>query len=199
MSLVATDMDGDGDPDILASDRKGDRRGVFWLENPANNPSRQWTEHPIGAQSIGEVMFLHEGDLDHDGLNDVVVAVKPRSLLWLRRTDKTGRNWQPRDIPFPESAGRAKGIAIADVNLDGENDLLLTCESADGERPGVLWLSYDKSPMDTHWTAHDISGPRGTKYDLIEMLDLDADGDLDLLTTEEIDLDAVIWYENPQN
>jgi hypothetical protein len=31
------------------------------------------------------------------------------------------------------------------------------------------------------------------------MLDLDADGDLDLLTTEEIDLDAVIWYENPQN
>ena len=197
MSLVATDMDGDGDLDILASDRKGDRRGVFWLENNGIDPSRPWTEHMIGATGGGEVMFLQHGDLDADGLTDIVAAVKPRSLLWLRRTDKTGRNWQAHDIRFPDTAGSAKAVAIADVDLDGRNDLLLTCENADGGRPGVLWLSYDKSPTETNWTRHDISGPRGTKYDLIEMLDLDADGDLDLLTTEETDIDAVLWYENP--
>jgi hypothetical protein len=197
MSLLATDMDADGDPDILFSDRKADRRGVAWLENPGDNFTGHWTEHPIGAQSLGEVMFLHHGDLDRDGLNDIAVAVKPRSLIWLRRTDKTGRNWQPHTIPFPDSAGRAKAVAIADVNLDGKNDLVLTCESADGDRPGVLWLSYTHAATDTNWTSHDISGPRGTKYDLIELLDLDADGDLDLLTTEETDVDAVIWYENP--
>ena len=197
MSLVATDMDGDGDADILASDRKGDRRGVFWLENNGIDSSRPWTEHTIGATDMGEVMFLQQGDLDGDGLGDIVAAVKPRSLLWLQRTDKTGRNWQSHDIRFPDAAGTAKAVAIADIDLDGRNDLLLTCENADGDRPGVLWLSYGKSPTETNWTSHDISGPRGTKYDLIEMLDLDADGDLDLLTTEETDLDAVLWYENP--
>jgi hypothetical protein len=197
MSLVTSDMDADGDPDSLASDRKADRRGVFWLENPGNNAAGNWIEHPIGAQNLGEVMFLQQGDLDRDGLADIVVAVKPRSLIWLRRTDKTGKNWQPHTIPFPDSAGRAKAVAIADVDLDGKNDLLLTCESADADRPGVLWLSYDQSPTERTWTSHDISGPRGTKYDLIEMLDLDADGDLDLLTTEETDINAIIWYENP--
>jgi hypothetical protein len=197
MSLVATDMDGDGDLDVLASDRKGERRGVFWLENDGVDPSRPWTEHMIGATGVGEVMFLQQGDLDRDGLADIVVAIKPRSLLWLRRTDKTGRNWQPHEILFPDTAGRAKAVAIADVDLDGKSDLLLTCESADGDRPGVLWLSYEKSPTEPTWQSHDISGPRGTKYDLIEMRDLDADGDLDLLTTEEIDIDGVVWYENP--
>jgi len=34
MSLRAEDMDGDGDFDILTSDRKGDMRGCRWLENP---------------------------------------------------------------------------------------------------------------------------------------------------------------------
>jgi hypothetical protein len=60
-----------------------------------------------------------------------------------------------------------------------------------------MWMGYGKSPSEGEWVAHDISGARGTKYDLIEMIDLDGDGDLDLLTTEETDINGVIWYENP--
>ena len=198
MSLVATDMDGDGDRDLLASDRKGAKRGVFWLENPGvGEVTREWKEHPLGAREGGEVMFLQQGDLDRDGLEDVVAAVKPRSLVWLRRADKTGKNWQAHEIHVPDSAGSAKGVAIADIDLDGKNDLVLTCENADGDRSGAMWMSYRKSPAEGEWVVHDISGPRGTKYDLIEMIDLDGDGDLDLLTTEETDIDAIIWYENP--
>ena len=44
----------------------------------------------------------------------------------------------------------------------------------------------------------EISGDsRGVKFDLIQLLDLDQDGDLDLLTCEERDNLGVIWYENP--
>ena len=50
------------------------------------------------------------------------------------------------------------------------------------------------------WTAHELSGPDGIKYDLIGIVDLDADGHADVITTEE-QLDTkglgVIWYENP--
>jgi hypothetical protein len=45
--------------------------------------------------------------------------------------------------------------------------------------------------------VHDIGGPEGEKFDRIEMLDLDGDGDLDLLTCEERDQLGVVWYENP--
>jgi hypothetical protein len=34
MSLVARDMDSDGDEDVLVSDRRGGNRGVYWLERP---------------------------------------------------------------------------------------------------------------------------------------------------------------------
>ena len=48
------------------------------------------------------------------------------------------------------------------------------------------------------WIDHDIGGPAGIKFDRIELLDLDGDGDLDLLTCEEREFNAVLWYENPQ-
>ncbi len=44
---------------------------------------------------------------------------------------------------------------------------------------------------------HPISGPQGIKFDLVKLLDLDGDGDLDVLTCEERDNLGVIWYENP--
>jgi hypothetical protein len=37
----------------------------------------------------------------------------------------------------------------------------------------------------------------GVKHDLVELIDLDDDGDLDLLTCEEVTNLGVIWYENP--
>ena len=36
MSLEPLDMDGDGDTDLIYSDRRGDNRGVGWLENPGS-------------------------------------------------------------------------------------------------------------------------------------------------------------------
>ena len=42
-----------------------------------------------------------------------------------------------------------------------------------------------------------IAGPEGAKFDRIELVDLDDDGDLDLVTTEERDGLGVVWYENP--
>ena len=44
---------------------------------------------------------------------------------------------------------------------------------------------------------HDIAGPQGIKFDRIELLDLDLDGDLDVMTCEERENLGVVWYENP--
>ncbi|HJN14104.1 MAG TPA: hypothetical protein QGH10_01370 [Armatimonadota bacterium] len=60
-----------------------------------------------------------------------------------------------------------------------------------------MWMSCEGAPLEGRWTAHDVSGPEGIKYDLIEPIDMDADGDLDLLTCEEREGLGVFWYENP--
>jgi len=199
MSLVLTDMDGDSRPDILATDRKGKTRGVFWLENPGPGPAlaKPWPRHDIGGAGR-EVMFLACADLDGDGLRDVLVATKPRDILFLRRTSAGGRTWQPHTIRIPDTAGTTKAVNVGDIDLDGRPDIVFSCEGAKPPKSGVMWLSGRETQTGAaEWDAHDISGPEGAKFDLVQLVDLDADGDLDVLTCEEAANLGVIWYENP--
>ncbi len=199
MSLQAHDMDGDGDLDVLCSDRKGPRRGVFWLENPGTRAAAQgkpWTEHLIGGRDH-QVMFLARGDLDADGRPDVVAATSGSGILFFPAPERAHGAWQMVEIAMPAGCGTGKGVAVCDVDLDGRQDIMLTCEHAGG-KSGARWLSYRQSPRETIWQDHEISGPEGEKFDRIEMLDLDADGDLDLVTCCEAQANlGVIWYENP--
>lgn len=198
MSLIVTDMDGDGDADILATDRKGPGRGVLWLENPGRGEAqtKPWQIHRIGGEDR-EVMFLTVADLNGDRLSDIAVAVKGRGVMLLKRLDKKGDAWRATEVPWPDWAGTGKAVTVGDVDLDGRDDLVVTCEHARG-KSGVLWFRRVGEPFDASgWVAKDLSGKVGTKYDLVELLDLDGDGDLDALTCEERENLGVIWYENP--
>jgi hypothetical protein len=198
MSLAAVDMDADGDLDVLVSERKGKQPGCYWLANPGprGKLTEPWPKHWI-AQAKTQVMFLCVADLDGDGLRDVLAACKPRTIAFHRRRSRDGKSWTSHAIRVPDSAGTAKAVNVGDVDLDGRPDLVFTCEQAGRGRSGVMWLSYRKSVTDAEWTAHDVSGPEGAKYDLVELIDLDGDGDLDALTCEESANLGVIWYENP--
>ncbi|MEQ1859215.1 MAG: VCBS repeat-containing protein [Chthoniobacteraceae bacterium] len=195
MTLTPHDVDGDGDSDAAFTDRKGARSGVFWLENPgaaANATNAPWKEHAIGALGR-EVMFADIGDVNGDGLADVAAATKPASIfLFLRRA---GGAWEERVIQLDgTNIGDAKAVKIADVNLDGLPDLLFTCENAKGKLEGIVWLEQRAGAP---WRQRTLGGPDGLKYDLMQTLDLDGDGDLDVITCEERDGLGVIWYENP--
>ena len=206
MSLVPVDMDADGDVDLLLSDRKGPHSGVKWLENPGSADAAQaWAEHPVGGQGK-QVMFLCQSDLDRDGFEDVICAVQaakamqPNEILYLRRKSADGRSWQSVSIASSdaEHAGLPKGVGAADLNGDGRLEILMTCEHADGPKSGVWAIDVDPLAARPAPVYRDLGGPEGVKFDLIQMLDLDVDGDLDLVTCEERDGLGVVWYENPK-
>lgn len=209
MSLKAIDMDADGDLDVLTTDRKGETRACKWLENPGvgGDVTAPWRQHILGGTDA-ENMFLTVGDLDNDGRDDILWATKRQGFTYLRGVvDADGNaDWEEHKITMPRSdrIGGGKGVAIADVDLDGRNDLVVTCESAEAPRSGAVWLAFPGFPEGDNWTLHEISGPLGIKYDRIEMIDLDEDGDLDLMTCEERATFegrggglGVFWYENP--
>lgn len=191
MSLEVADMDGDGDDDILFTDRKGKLTGAYWLERKESS----WREHLIGMKGR-EAMFLCRGDVDADGMEDVVVATRPREIVVCRRLAKNGKSWSSFSIPLPAEAGDAKAPAVADFDQDGRPEIVFTTERAN-EKEGVCRMVPTGDPLTDSWMKKPVSGIDGVKHDLIDVLDLDGDGDLDILTCEEVKDFGVIWYENP--
>lgn len=209
MTLRPYDMDKDGDLDILATDRKGPRRGALWLENPGTNRaiSAKWKEHRIGPIDEHEALHNTIADLDGDGLDDILVAVKGGPIRFHRRVSQSPLKWETHTIEMPPNSAGGKALQVGDIDLDGQLDLVVVCEHATDGKIGTFWLSYDRKPTEARWTATSISGPEGFINDLVELIDLDHDGDLDVLTVEEKgpylakgykgkEL-GVIWYENP--
>ncbi len=201
MSIEWLDMDGDGLNDILLTDRYGDLSGLRWLKNPGDNNAihEPWENHFIGLRE-GEPMFLGLADippLNSNGMPGIIVPDLTRG--WEIFVYKGGE-WTTRALSYPAGSGtRGKSVAVADINLNGKVDLLASFEGAK-DRSGVIGLGdfLGASPL-----VMDISGKEGVKYDFIVLIDMDGDGDLDILTCEETGYDGskhglgVIWYENP--
>jgi hypothetical protein len=122
MSILLSDMDHDGDVDILITDRKGPARGCRWLENPGRGvaQSQPWSSHCVGGQDR-EVMFAAMADLDGDGLEDLLVAAKPAEVLCPRRLDAAGRRWAESRIAFPENMGAPRGSPPATSTWTGSS------------------------------------------------------------------------------
>lgn len=193
MSIRLIDLDNDADLDVLYSDRKGAERGVWWLENPGTeNAIATWPRHYIGGKDY-QVMFLDIADFDKYGNTDIFVATSGGGILRISRA-AGATEWREQEIPLPENTGTGKSVAIGDIDGDSKSDLIVSCENAK-DKYGVFRLSQDQTGA---WKAFDVSGLTGTKFDLVQLVDLDTDGDLDVITCEERENLGLIWYENPR-
>ena len=198
MTIATHDVDGDGDMDVLVSDRTGSAAGVKWLEHPGSLVAMKggaWKEHQIGAKGK-EVMFLRVADLDGDGLEDVICTNRNGQMDWFRRKAGEQVEWDTHSFDLPFGMPFGKSLAIGDIDLDGRMDVVTTNRGSEPAKC-VAWQSWNESPVKRKWNEHDIGGTEGSKFDLIELIDLDKDGDLDVVTCEEAAGLGVIWYENP--
>jgi hypothetical protein len=209
MSIVAQDIDHDGDLDVVYSNRFGNNMesGVFWAENPGSGSpdlTEPWTTYAVGELGR-ETMFIDVADLDSDGLADVIVPSRPGQLFVNYAADTSGRTWFIEELPWPEDLGIAKSARVGDINLDGGDDIVLSAVEA-GEieaLSGLAWLRRPSAYPNGDWQAYEIAGFDGEKFDIVQLDDVDQDGDMDIVAAEERNNSqtapglGVVWYENP--
>jgi hypothetical protein len=204
MSIINKDMDNDGDTDIVISDRRGKLQGSRWLENPGLGEAQKqpWKNHFIGAKKL-EVMFMCMADVNGDGTEEAVVCERTKNTIKIcRRLDSKGLKWKEQSINIPESTGAAKSIEVGDINNDGIMDLVLSTNTNGKAKHGLTWLDGKNGFQDAENRWQNISETHNSKYDKVELIDLDNDGDLDVLICEENFGEnskglGVVWYENP--
>ena len=205
MSIMNEDVDGDGIVDVVVSDRKGEQEGVFWLRNPGSaleKLRKPWAKTWF-ADDLVETTLIDFADMDGDGDAEVVVPHQSKAgARWVTRLDRMKNGyWHRTTIPVPGSANTPKAVKVADINLDGRADLVVSFEkSKDPTTSGIIW--HEQSSND--WISHDVSGVEGIKFDLNLVIDIDGDGDLDIVNTEENNNAqggeaglGLVWYENP--
>ncbi len=203
MSLIVIDMNRDGHDDVLLSDRVGSLAGVRWLENPgpdSPNLNGPWKDHWIGARGR-EAMLIDAADIDGDGIREIIVPHYLNDDFRLSIFKSRGAaavEWDEHTVPYPDLAARPKAVTVGDVDLDGRPDIVLATAQAGKGKRGIVWLRFRGSPFQPDWEVFDVSGREGVKFDLNLLLDVDSDGDLDVINTEEIEGLGVVWYENPR-
>lgn len=123
---AAHDIDGDGDVDIaFGSDSGGSE--VWWWENPHPriDPKRRWQRHTIKASGGSKHHDQLFGDFDGDGQVELAAwNQRARSLLLFDiPSDPTSGEWPSRAV-YSWSGEEHEGLATADIDLDGQDDIV---------------------------------------------------------------------------
>ncbi|KAF5430664.1 PKD repeat-containing protein, partial [Candidatus Methanophagaceae archaeon] len=131
-AVYADDLDGDGLDDVIVSETKRNETTFMPIERliakKGNTGTYMWEESVTGMDPV--IYVLPVGDLDGDGLNDVIVSehihYQSTDTTTSRVIAKKGKNGKPfLEVQSNEFIWVARGAYGYDLNGDGKNDLVL--------------------------------------------------------------------------
>ena len=177
--IGAGDVNGDGRLDIITPQG--------WFEAPSDPRTGQWIFHE--EFNLGATGFIHVMDVNGDGLPDLVTSLGHEyGIFWYEQKRDAGgsRSWVKHLIDNAWS--QAHAMTLADLNGDGRPEIVTgkryyahDHDPGANEPLGVYWYeALDNTG--SRWRRHIIDYSTRTGAGLqIPIVDIDGDGDLDIL------------------
>lgn len=186
------DMDGDGANELLV------------LDPYLDTPSRVWMARNLnGTGDFGPLELIHEHatevlsflvmDLDTDGDNDVLLGAQiPDELVGLMNQDGAG-NFGPATLiaAFPGFTYLPQDLNALDMDGDGDQDILAGATFGD--------LAWSRNLGDGQWSAIidlPLSGPGNTTAHTTTVVDMEGDGDMDIIARFTVNAGFTFWLEH---
>jgi hypothetical protein len=238
--VALADVDHDGDLDIVLTRPAARSMNIRWLRNPLCPPlggepapfdvaDDQWHVGTVGQiDCAGGADILRLGDIDRDGIVDVVMRSTTGGLIQWLKGPATPTTDPYRNIPWQvftlaEFRDRTpEALALGDVNFDGQLDLITSAEGAllmfDAQNASSVFdqwpelLIIDDDPSDQSDDGATTADPNveqeevasTTAINSIVVADIDGDGANDLVATFDrsglsgLSNDVLVWFRNTQ-
>ncbi|TDI69057.1 MAG: T9SS type A sorting domain-containing protein [Bacteroidetes bacterium] len=190
--ILAADVDGDNDMDVLSVSRDDDK--LAWYEN-TDGLGTFGPQQLITAQANTDgARFLAWGDIDGDDMPDVVSASSfDNKIAWYKNLgggDFGDINTNQRIISAVVFNTRC--VLIADIDDDGKMDVVAS--SVNQEE--IYWFRNLDGLGDFDPTRRLVVDELAVET--VSSADFDGDGDIDLVSASADD-NTIAWHENINN
>jgi len=183
ISVFATDLDGDGDVDVLSA--TGCHNEIMWYENI--NGEGVFGEKQLIASDLQFAFCVHAADIDSDGDMDVISASRDDGKIAWYKNDGNGNFGAPL-IVSNDIAG-VRSLYAKDLDGDGDIDLL------SGAYWGDIVAWHENIDGSGNFSEPKIISNMVNNVMSVFAIDLDGDEDIDVLSASYND-DKIAWYEN---
>ena len=178
--IEAGDVDGDGDTDVLAVSWNLDR--VAWFEN-LGGPAKDTGPESVLSNIQSSVQEMCAADLNNDGVKDVAFCnFSGGQVTWLKGLG----NGEFDDETAIGALVAPRGIQAADIDADGDMDILVTHQGG---------LALFRNTGGGSFAAAVHPGTGGLLGQVI-LCDVDLDGDLDVVVANIASQYEVFWLQN---
>ncbi|MFB6150668.1 MAG: FG-GAP repeat domain-containing protein [Haloarculaceae archaeon] len=162
------DVDGDGEPELVANAAFTETPGVFVYDRP-DDPGGEWDRYPVSTGLFAEGLAL--GDVDDDG---AVEILNGPDLFHRPAEGADAREWD-REVVAPSMRAFCR-TALVDVTGNGRLDVVLSESEYPDSR--LVWV---ENRGDDGWRTHELE--RGL-YDVHTLSAWREDGEVHVYAAE---------------
>ncbi len=188
----ATDVDGDGDLDIIVGTFSSSSKVIIWYENLDGNGN--FGEANDISNGLYQLTSLEIADFDGDSDNDILFTTTS-SFGWIENLDGLG-NYGLVHLLSPINSSFESIAYPADLDNDGDMDIISWRFNRSGQ---VIWLENldGTGNFNPHQLIFDSTG--GGSINNLKAADMDGDGDVDIILGSTNPNEHLLWVENLGN